>query len=205
MLGSLGRVLHKDIHRNQNNHVHISACLVIDLSEEVTDTVRVRSNGQVIIEQVVHYRRLPDLCFYCQDRGHWIKDCPRKTVKEIQKRMKHEEDNADQEDEEDTGEAANIPEANKEDSDTHEVDEVLELNDEAGAQDREMEESTEEEEETQENETSEEGREDVDEGTMGEGMASDGNPGKKNPSMTINGMFSPDAQVTAKKRGCENA
>ncbi|KAL3684009.1 hypothetical protein R1sor_002031 [Riccia sorocarpa] len=54
-------------------------------------------------------------------------------------------------------------------------------------------------------ETSEEGREDVDEGTMGEGMASDGNPGKKNPSMTINGMFSPDAQVTAKKRGCENA
>ncbi|KAL3677831.1 hypothetical protein R1sor_020787 [Riccia sorocarpa] len=296
MLGSLGRVLHKDIHRHQNSHVHISACVLIDLSQELTDTLRVRSNGQVILEQVIHYKGLPYLCFYCQDRGHWIKDCPKKNSEEANKQAprgdslpipqrqdQHQGDrtgrrtgyvaprdegfqkvnhrksrrgkwvprsgvldkgfyrvrnayellNKDEvEDEQepavDAGlgkgkEKIPVSEEDSEGEDTQEEDEELEQEVEEEAEDRMMDDTETADENGNLNadpkssgsmpqnlqkidEDSEEGTEEETENTKEGGNIPVGSPGGKLPgTMTTNGIFSPDAQVTAKKRGCEDA
>ncbi|KAL3699544.1 hypothetical protein R1sor_017566 [Riccia sorocarpa] len=77
MLDSIGEVLHKTIDKQTNQYSNISACVLVDLAASLMDSVDVVIYGEVVWSQVIQYQRLPDTCFKCQQRGHWIRECPK--------------------------------------------------------------------------------------------------------------------------------
>ncbi|KAL3679051.1 hypothetical protein R1sor_022007 [Riccia sorocarpa] len=77
MLDVIGEVLYKPIDKQTNQYSNISACILVDLAKPLKDTVDIIVYGTVIWSQIVHYHRLPDTCFNCQQRGHWVKECPK--------------------------------------------------------------------------------------------------------------------------------
>ncbi|KAL3697231.1 hypothetical protein R1sor_011307 [Riccia sorocarpa] len=85
MLDVIGEVLYKTIDKQTNQYSNISACVLIDLAKPLKDTVDIIVYGEVIWSQIIHYRRLPDTCFNCQQRGHWVRECPKWGQVEAQK------------------------------------------------------------------------------------------------------------------------
>ncbi|KAL2644226.1 hypothetical protein R1flu_011813 [Riccia fluitans] len=77
MLDAIGEVLYKTIDKQTNQYVNISACVLIDLAKPLKDAVDVEIYGETVWSQVIRYRRLPDMCFNCQQRGHWVRECPK--------------------------------------------------------------------------------------------------------------------------------
>ncbi|KAL3681006.1 hypothetical protein R1sor_023962 [Riccia sorocarpa] len=77
-----------------NSHLHIRACVQINLAEPLVDTVEIKRNGTVLFRQAVHYQKLPNVCFLCHDTCHWIKDCPLKVAENQKKADQQTEDQA---------------------------------------------------------------------------------------------------------------
>ncbi|KAL3691096.1 hypothetical protein R1sor_004747 [Riccia sorocarpa] len=77
LLSRVGDIIHSSIQREECRFSGIKACIMLDLREELPESIEVEDedSGESYHQKIV-YRSLPNACFHCHERGHLIRNCP---------------------------------------------------------------------------------------------------------------------------------
>ncbi|KAL3697980.1 hypothetical protein R1sor_012056 [Riccia sorocarpa] len=77
LLSKIGDIIHSSIQREECRFFGIKACIMLDLREELPESIEVEDeDSEESYHQKIVYRSLPNACFHCHERGHLIRNCP---------------------------------------------------------------------------------------------------------------------------------